>query len=59
MSGVFFCLRESGGCTDAFAGKPAPTLDRCFTQIPCGSGLAREEAITENATFGTQDKSRP
>ncbi|PNB74132.1 hypothetical protein C1X64_11565 [Pseudomonas sp. GW456-E7] len=29
---------------DAFASKPAPTGDLCTAQIPCGSGLAREEA---------------
>ncbi|RON52661.1 BatD family protein [Pseudomonas frederiksbergensis] len=28
----------------AFASKPAPTLDLRTPQIPCGSGLAREEA---------------
>ena len=28
--------------TDAFASKPAPTLDLWCSQTPCGSGLARE-----------------
>jgi hypothetical protein len=55
LSGVFFCLKESGGRADAFAGKPAPkeagvTLSNA---INCGSGLAREEAGTDNQHLGT------
>ncbi|TNB91013.1 hypothetical protein FHG55_27260 [Pseudomonas jessenii] len=30
----------------AFASKPAPTLDLFRSKIPCGSGLAREEALS-------------
>ncbi|PCM51596.1 hypothetical protein CP335_00770 [Pseudomonas fluorescens] len=29
-----------------FASKPAPTKDLCRSQIPCGSGLAREGVPT-------------
>jgi hypothetical protein len=41
----------------------APTGFASFVETvndtkPCGSGLAREEAITDNAKFGTRDKSR-
>ncbi|KAA0982100.1 hypothetical protein FQ187_16815 [Pseudomonas sp. ANT_J28] len=32
-----------------FAGKPAPTLDLCTPQIPCGSELARDEASSSAA----------
>ncbi|PQP03296.1 hypothetical protein C5612_15850 [Pseudomonas frederiksbergensis] len=30
---------------DAFASKPAPTLNLCHDEDQCGSGLAREEAL--------------
>ncbi|TBN33309.1 hypothetical protein EYC95_28180 [Pseudomonas sp. BGI-2] len=40
-----------GVCDDAFASKPAPTLDLCTAQNLCGSGLAREEALKLNANF--------
>ncbi|TPG76191.1 hypothetical protein EAH78_17640 [Pseudomonas arsenicoxydans] len=33
----------------AFASKPAPTLDLQRSQVPCGSGLAREEARQHTA----------
>ena len=34
-----------------FASKPAPTLDLRCTEIECGSGLAREEASTNNINY--------
>jgi hypothetical protein len=38
------------GCTDLFAGKPAPTVikgcpNSMFASEPCGSGLAREGPV--------------
>src|SRR5471030_1978724 len=43
-----------GSCVDPYgpiASKLAPTLDLCMPQIPYGSGLAREEAGTDNASL--------
>ncbi|MCS3838494.1 hypothetical protein HNR03_003102 [Pseudomonas sp. JAI111] len=46
-----------------FAGKPAPTVNRVYTAFvydlnPCGSGLAREEAIHYTADFATDGLGR-
>ncbi|PVZ57371.1 hypothetical protein C9422_16895 [Pseudomonas sp. B1(2018)] len=53
--GAFFCGSCGGteslfiDCYNAFASKPAPTRSLCSTQIPCGSGLAREGGHTVTA----------
>ncbi|TFB32190.1 hypothetical protein E3W21_29895 [Pseudomonas sp. F01002] len=38
-----------------FAGKPAPTLDLCTPQIPCGSGGATIRLAREGAGTGSTD----
>ncbi|TNB95861.1 hypothetical protein FHG55_12960 [Pseudomonas jessenii] len=40
----------------SFASKPAPTLDLCHAQIPCGSGLAREEALKNTVSINPAAK---
>ncbi|QAX83210.1 hypothetical protein C2E19_04855 [Pseudomonas sp. DTU12.3] len=54
MVSLWFC----GGRAGPFASKPAPTLDSCMTQIQCGSGLAREEAISPNEINSLSQKQR-
>ncbi len=44
------CLRDR---VAAIAGKPAPTGDLWLTQIPCGSGLARDGVRSATAAIGT------
>jgi len=51
--GAFFCRRFSGDWSDAFAGKPAPTVIYVVRithvhQINCGSGLARDGGVSIN-----------
>jgi hypothetical protein len=48
-------------CSGLFAGKPAPTgfvFDRNFVidEEHCGSGLAREEAVTSTRDIGSETK---